>query len=338
MHGQVTGRKDLAFYYPNPMWSHGDWIKNLILFFDGIALLVPNYMRNRPETLDRPIVTGLREHGLLHVIEPESAIDKEATEKLISALTDIVTSGTLDRLAKEGTAFEELSMSRLGYYGDEGLYSMILEELKARGLARDSEDQVSIPMHPMVRSLVLVLLSQILRSYGGKIGADLSPATDRGNLVEALSELLSVRMEPSTGTVIAFDLNAVTVDLSSVPFDEVLDFRRQNLGSHKRYCLSARKFAMELSRMPEEERQAAFELRQAELDEIASDLRKSARKAWRKPSSFGLTLAGAALSWASSPIGALLRAASAMAGYESSKGPVMGAYSYLFKAQSRFGH
>ena len=32
---------EIAFYYPNPMWHYGDWIKNLVLFFDGVALLVP---------------------------------------------------------------------------------------------------------------------------------------------------------------------------------------------------------------------------------------------------------------------------------------------------------
>ncbi len=41
-------KRELAFYYPNPMWTHGDWIKNLVLFFDGIALLVPDYMKERP--------------------------------------------------------------------------------------------------------------------------------------------------------------------------------------------------------------------------------------------------------------------------------------------------
>jgi len=39
--------RELAFYYPNPMWHSGDWIKNLILFFDGIALLVPTYMKRQ---------------------------------------------------------------------------------------------------------------------------------------------------------------------------------------------------------------------------------------------------------------------------------------------------
>jgi hypothetical protein len=251
-------------------------------------------------------------------------------------MSDTATNRTRE-LAKEETAFSELSMSRLGYVGDQGLYHMIFEELKKRGLAKDSQDKVSIPMHPKVRSLVLVLLSQILRPYGDVINANLNPATDLGSLVRALSELLSIKMKPSEGSVIEFDLNAVTVDLGSVPFDEVLDFRAQNLEAHRYYMLSVRKFAMELSRMPEEEQKVAFDLRQTELNDLANDLRKRARTSWKKPSSFGLTLVGTALSVVTAPLATTLKIGASLVGYERPSKTDGGAYSYLFSAQNRFG-
>src|SRR5436190_660527 len=86
---------EIGFYYPNPLWKDGDWIKNLILFFDGIALLVPDYMEGKLEQFDPAIVTGLRDEGLLHIIRPEEAVDKSATQNLASALTDIIVSGVL---------------------------------------------------------------------------------------------------------------------------------------------------------------------------------------------------------------------------------------------------
>jgi hypothetical protein len=58
--------KEIAYYYPNPMWDRGDWVKNLILFFDGVALLVPEYMKDKPRILDPAIVAGLEQHNLLH--------------------------------------------------------------------------------------------------------------------------------------------------------------------------------------------------------------------------------------------------------------------------------
>ncbi len=202
-----SAKREFAFYYPNAMWVSGDWAKNLMLFFDGIALLVPDYMKERPEREDPAIVRGLKEHGLLHIIEPEKSVDHVATEKLVSAMTDIITSGALDQLSNSDTRLRELSMSRMGFSGDQGLAWMILGELKQRNLARDSEDGVSIPMHPDVRSLLLILLAQILRPYGANLDAELSPATDSPRLVTALAEMLALKAIPSTETVIQFDLN-----------------------------------------------------------------------------------------------------------------------------------
>jgi hypothetical protein len=68
------GEHELAFYYPGPVWHSGDWIKNLILFFDGIALLVPNYIKDKPDIVDPPIAAGLRQEGLLHILEPEKIV------------------------------------------------------------------------------------------------------------------------------------------------------------------------------------------------------------------------------------------------------------------------
>jgi hypothetical protein len=46
--------------------------------------------------------------------------------------------------------------------------------------------------------------------------------------VGALIELLSVPQAPSSGSVVASDLETVGVDRGSVPIDEVLAFRREH--------------------------------------------------------------------------------------------------------------
>lgn len=328
---------DFGFYYPNPIWMNGDWVKNLILFFDGIALLVPDYMEERLEHLDPAIVTGLRDQGLLHVIKPEEVVDKAATENLASVLTDVIVSGALDTLANDSTQFHELSRSRLGYYGDEKLADMIFDELKKRGLARDSKDGMSIPMHPLVRSLILTLLSQILRPYGVTQKITLNPVTDRPRLVAALAEMLSLPNAPSQGQVVSFDLNAVGVDLGAVPIDEILDFRRDHLDAFSEYRRSIRIFAYELSRMSSEERELAFEDRQTKLDNMAATLRRTSRTAWKKPASFALGLTGAAWTLAlGDPLGAVLAGAGAILGLEGSEKVDVGAFSYLFSARERY--
>lgn len=333
----ATALPEVAFYYPNPFWSNGDWIKNLILFFDGVGLLVPDYMKDRVEGSDPAIVTGLREHGLLHVFEPEKLVDKSASTRLAEAMVDIIASGALDALAKDGSRFAELSYSRLGGYGDEGLAAMIRDELIQRGLARKSEDGKSIPMHPMIRSLVLVLLSQILREPGRALGFDLAPATDRPALVEALRELLSLPQSPSTGRVVAFDMTTVGVDVGPIPMDEVLAFRKEHLEQHRKYIRSVRLFVHQLSTMPPDGQALAFEQRQEELDDLASALRKLSRKAWKQPASFGLSMVGAGWTLATgNPIGAALAGAGALLRLGGSGKVETGAYSYLFNARSKY--
>lgn len=330
-------KPEIAFYYPNPMWFSGNWVKSLILFFDGIGLLVPSYMKDGPEHADPAIVSGLKKHGLLHVLEPETVVDKTATEKLATAMTDIITSGALDSLAREGSEFGELSYSRLGGYGDPALAEMIHAELKKRGLARDTRDGVSIPMHPMVRSLILVLLAQILRPHGDRIGVELSPATDRPEIVDALKELLSLPTSPSAGHVVAADLKVVGVDLGSVPIDEVLSFRRDHLDQHKAYVRAVRRFVRELSLLGEKERAAALAEREEELSEMAQELQNTARKAWKQPASFALSVAGAAWTYTTGDhIGAALAAGAAVAGFSPAPTQEVGAYSYLFKARGRY--
>ena len=330
--------RELAFYYPNPIWHSGEWVKNLILFFDGIALLVPAYMKDQPEQVDPSTVTALEEEGLLEIIEPERAVGQEETQQLASAMRGMLNSGVLDDLQTEGTAFHAISMSRLGYYGDEKVYKTLLKELKDRKLAKDSEDGVSIPLQPVVRSAILVLLSQIVRPYGKNIRANLNPATDSMVLVDALTELLSLNKPPSSAHVVQFDLNTVSVDLSSIPYDEVLDFRQQNLHAHRRYMLAVRKFAMELSVMTEEKRKNAFDIRQNELDDLANDLRNCARKAWRRRASFALTYTGSALSALNPIVGtAFLFLASVLKHLEPEQ-PDPGVYSYLFRSQARWGY
>ena len=320
MENQASQRpKDVAFYYPGSVWYSAGWIKNLLLFFDGLALLVPSYMKDRPFDIEPEMAGPLESEGLLHILEPESLVDSQATELLAASLTDIIASGVLDPLAGQGTNFEELSWSRLGGYGDEGLARMILDELKRRNLAEDTKDGVSVPMHPMVRSLVLVLLAQILRPAGQRLGLALSPATDRPALVGALQELLNIETAPSAGQVVSLDLQTVGVDLTDIGLDEVLSFRRSHLAEHRKYATDVRRFVRDLSLLSEAERKREVEARTEEIREVGESLKRLSLKAWKRPAAFGLSITGAAWNAATgNPVGGALAVGGAILGLQSS--------------------
>ena len=185
--------------------------------------------------LDPAIAAGLEGAGLLTILSPETLIDKAATERLATELGE----RHRQRGARQPSVvrpFAEISWSRLGGIGDPALAEMIYEELRDRGLARESEDGVSIPLHPMVRSLVLVLLAQILKETGSRVGLDLCPATDVPRVQQALGELIGAVAPAGPADVIEVDLEFIAPDLSAVPMDEVLDFRRRYAMEYQAYA------------------------------------------------------------------------------------------------------
>jgi hypothetical protein len=149
---------------------------------------------------------------------------------------------------------------------------------------------------------------------------------------------------PTKGEVVSLDLEVVSVDLSEIPIDEILQFRDENRSAHRKYMQDLRKFAADLSSLEPVERQRALRDRHAELQEEAEALRTLSFKAWKSPAKAGalaLGLTGTALSLAGAPIVAIAVGAA----IASALGSLLGmapdaqeasAYTYLFKAGRQF--
>ncbi|ORB47475.1 hypothetical protein BST43_26000 [Mycobacteroides saopaulense] len=324
-------------YVHEPYWlgHDGDYLKTLLLFFDGIAVTVPDYMKDAPLSADPVLAQPLSEHGLLEQLSPESLVDESATETLVEALVELITAGAFKNL-DTNAAFVELSGSRLGTYGHRGLAKFLLAELEERGLAKPSEDGVSVPLHPEVRAFVLITLPQILRKSAESIGLALHPISGRPRQVQALLNLLNVDTLPSVGHIVAADLEQVTLDLATVPLDEVLDFRDAHGEAYRTYARNLRRFVRDLGPLDDADREAALLDRRDELADAADDLRRQARKAWRRPlASFSLGIAGSAVTLAGGNVpGAMIGAAAAIVGLGRRSEPGS-AYSYLFQAQAK---
>lgn len=327
----MTAPIQTAFYYPGVMWHDAGWVKSLVLFFDEVALLVPDYMRERPLSLDPAIAEPLEAAGLLRILSPEELVGQDATEKLASAMTDVITSGALDNLPPQGR-FEELSWSRMGGLADPDLARMVFEELQKRGLARPSEDGASIPLHGMVRSLYLVLLAQILRGAGPSLGLVLSPATDRPDIQQALVELLNLpASEAGAGAVVSLDLDVVGPNLGAVPLDDILAFRAEHGGEYRAYARRLREVVNELATMPAEEHDQVLADRREEVREAGESLRRGPLKTLGVVAGVGLGIAGGVISAATGNVlaGALSVAAAASGVATLSRQPTT-PYSYLF--------
>lgn len=327
---------ETAYYYPEPYWLMRDasWVKTLLLFFDDVAILLPDYMVGRHSAADPSLVEPLEDKGLLRILHPEWFVDAELTEKMTEAVVELITGGAFDDLPRD-EPFAELSMSRMGYNAAEGLAAMVFEELEKRDLARSSEDGVSVPMHWRIRAVYLLLLAQLARDAGRRHGLDLHPATNTDGAAAVLGSFFNLKPMPSRGHVVSLDLETVSIDLDLVPLDEVLSFRGENADSYRKYMTELRSFALQLSLADDVDAQRLLADRRAAIEAEARELTSRVRKAFKshkKVSGFGLGLAGAAWSLVTlNPIPAVLAGLGAVAGMTPDK-EVGTVYSYLFQA------
>jgi hypothetical protein len=329
---------EVAYYYPEWHWEPDEhaWVKSLLLFFDEIALLVPDYKRGQPATMDPVLAGALEEERLLRIIEPEWFVDAQMTTDLAAAMVTLIEEGAFDGLPKRSD-FAELSMSRAGFVGERETAERVVAMLQDRGLASPTADGVSIPMHPAVRSTYLVLLAQLARRGGERRGLDLHPATNKPAAHDVIARTLGLPGMPSRGRVIDFDLQIVAVDLDDVPLDEVLDFRNQHREDHRRYMSNLRSFCRELSMIDNDaDRDRALTDRRAELQEASQSLKNRAWKSFKRPKTaggFALGLIGGGISLATGAVAPAIVGLSAQLLHllpDQADGSV---YSYLFAAQ-----
>ena len=336
-------RPDVAYYYPAPFWGWGEggWVKSLLLFFDRVSILLPGYMYGRHHVASPALAEPLEDLGLLEVLEPGYWVDEDMAKGLADAVIGMLANGVFDDLSKE-VRFRELSQSRIGYGADIELAEWVVSELQQKGLAKPSEDGVSIPLHPIVRTTILVLLAQLSRSAGKKHGVNVHPATHDESAVTDLIDTLSRERMPSRDGVITLDLEPVSLNLDSVPLDELLAFRSEHQAAHRAYMRDLRGFMAELAEIDlPEDRKALLVERQKEIAEMAHELQSStSRVLGRNLPSWSLGLAGSAWSAvAGDPVGTVLSAlglASSLLGFKSTDPTSVNAYSYLFRAERTF--
>lgn len=97
---------ELAYYYPEPYWlaNEGSWIKSLLLFFDGVAILLPDYMSGRELVADPSLAEPLTDRGLLKVLQPEWFVDEELSNRLAEGMVELIVGGAFDETAPDESA------------------------------------------------------------------------------------------------------------------------------------------------------------------------------------------------------------------------------------------
>ena len=144
---------------------------------------------------------------------------------------------------------------------------------------------------------------------------------------------------PSRDSVITLDLEPVSLNLNSMPLDDVLQFRAERQGAHRSYMRNLQRFMAELASIDnaEEREKLLLERRQEIADEAHAILAVTTRAFRKNLSSWSMGIAGAAWSLGTGdPIGLALTACSLIPGMFREKQGVT-AYSYVFDVQRQLG-
>ena len=303
---------ELAFYYGSletvgsdyPKWVGSDsllaWTKSALLFFDGIATYYSKQDFNRVINDDPVLAQPLLERGLLHNYVP-----KRSKVKLPQDIDSLLK----DKHFKAVIPF----------------FEAVFEQAETDSL------------HPQLvwEALYTALRADELRTR--TTSASIQPITDNSIVAKIASQWVKSFANASEADVIEADIKAVGIDMSKVPLDEVLDFRKQHGSEYRDYAKELRNFTLSLSLMTPVSRTEAMQSRASYFRDRAEDLRATSRKAFRRASTvlvFGI--AGATWTLAKGdPLGALLATGATIASFNISNATPIGAsYSYVLRARN----
>jgi hypothetical protein len=334
--------RDFAYYYSEWIWptASSDWMKSQLLFFEGIALALPANLAQSVIEQDPILAQPLQDKGLLVNLEPAKWLDRESAELLATTLINFVEQESgffyFDDLMSSGLTVEHWG----GSVAPEAA-SVFSELLYDKGLAGRVSDSGLVVISSYAKLLVLTVFLRILAvCVSRSSNISLQPVA-HGEIVSAWLRahehylgglgLRSITRDRFT-RIIHDDLAAVVPDLSIVPLDEILDFRREHGHHYRAYVRSLRQFFLNSTTLSDAEFEEATRIRSEEVAEALADLRRLSRISFGRPAAgFALALAGSV--WTGvhgDPIGATLSALVAAAAVQTPKVPASD-YSYFLR-------
>ncbi|KOV13100.1 hypothetical protein ADK60_30785 [Streptomyces sp. XY431] len=318
---------ELAHYYPGWIWDDASVgrMKSLLLYFDGFALLLPEHHFETTVAREARLAGPLYAAGLLHNLEPDSWLDADSALLVQEAAQETRQNAVHEppHSVRSPRAGEFGGSITGGHFGPVEVRAPRIDELLQTGAVTRRRPDLGpdmVEMPPEARGAALMALALV---------AQRRVLDRRLHLVGDL---------PASDGAAAFtlhrDLEDVGVDLSSVPLDEILDFRREHGDDYKTYARELRAFVRELEGTSHPaERERLLLDRSESLADRASALRR-ARRGWGRPLA-SLALAGAGAAWTlhqADPVGALVAISGAAAGFaRPAKQPTP--FTYLLEAR-----
>jgi hypothetical protein len=334
-----------ALFYDAPLSTPEDLalLKGMLLFFDDIAVFSTPWHSSRPPAIDPRLSAPLAERGLLQFVDPRG---------LTTSHTEVIVRATLHRavvenaehwLAAAAAGDWDIEVPRLqGRFSDPVVGktselsasrdpgSLELFKLLAQEglLFPDESMDDEWVVIPGIASVANSILAQAVRATAAQQGRLVEPVATRRDEAKVFTAILDAAVENVGATeVVMSDLSAVTLNLSEVGLDDILDFRSRHRSEFRAYVLALQ--ALLIS----EPTSRDFADRRATLVDEAHRLRELQRRRWTKlGGAVSLGIIGAAWSLASGDLLGALIAGTAAGSQLLPDGPTpVSAYTYILR-------
>ena len=252
---QPLAGKSFGLYTPGLVWRDPDAAKNLLLLFDGLALVAPAEYQERILRRHEWFTAGLDRHGALLMIDPADIFDDDTASAFISHIDDITGNSDLLAALKRAPAYRSITIdSRFTGTLGKTVGDLVFEDLHGKGLASSPRvvgeymrmggmyfQEASVPV--ILYGLVMTMWTGVVRDYAARLGADFSPVTDDaydhdyptvvlgplGHLIQENRQILrpfgSGAGNPQLAQLFVGDIHRFGIDLSAAPIEDIIGFR-----------------------------------------------------------------------------------------------------------------
>lgn len=245
-----------ALFYDAPLSTPEDvaLLKGMLLFFDDIAVFSPPAHAPCPPTLDPRLSKPLVERALLHFVAPRHATRSHTEAVVRATLHRAVIENAEHWLAAVSAGDWDIEVPRLqgrfsrpalmGTGGSSGSFdrrSLELFKLLAQEglLFPDESTDDDWIVIPGVASVANSILAQAVCATAREQRWLIEPVATRRDEAKVFTAILEDAVENvGASDIVMSDLSAVTLDLSHVGLDDLLDFRARHRSEFRAYVLA----------------------------------------------------------------------------------------------------
>lgn len=340
----ARSQRRTALLYDAPLCTPQDvaLLKAMLLFFDDIALFSTPEQRSRPP-FDPSLSAPLTERGLLRFVNPRVVMTPQTEVIIRSTLHRAAVENAEHWLAAAAAGDWDIDVPRLqgrssgpvpittGEFSaahDPGSLELFKFLAQDGLLLPDESTDDEWLVTPGIASVANSILAQAVRSMAREQGRLIEPVATRRDEARVFTAILhDAIVNVVASDVVMSDLSAVTLDLSGVGLDDILDFRARHRSEFSAYVLALEALVASGPTSPN------FADRRAALVDKADRLRQLQQRRWTKlGSTVSLGIVGAAWTLGSGDLlGALIGGSAAGSRLLPGGRTPVSAYTYILR-------